>query len=158
MTAQELLADTTERAAVYMVDSVRRMPDDKRTWSPALDGNTGRSAMRMMGECIVLNENWTETLAKGNAEHVPPPSEYWDREKMYETQPLDEVASALHESTAKLAAAIRALPDDALNAPMRSPWMPDAPQMQFAAFAYENIVYHIGQINYIQLLYGDADM
>ena len=70
-----------------------------------------------------------------------------------EALPWDELHARLLENTQKVAAAIRAMPDDALAIEIHMPW---GVQTLGAILAYPNwnMTYHEGQINYIASMLG----
>lgn len=71
---------------------------------------------------------------------------------------LDGAVSLLRENTEKLCEAIRSVPDEKLGEQMKF-WGPE-PWSVAGVLNYHNwnMTYHIGQVNYIQTLYGDKDM
>ena len=149
------LADITEKAVERIIAAVEKMPEDKQIWSPTLDGNSGRSAKNLLCECIVVNTNWADTLTDASGKHSTPPDTIWGTLDDKAKAPLAEIVAVLRGETTRLAGAIRELSDDAAMVPMESDWFGGMPQWEFASFPSENMNYHYGQINYIQVLYGD---
>ena len=56
----------------------------------------------------------------------------------------------------ELATAIESVPDGDMSGAIETPWGP-YPLPQCCLHAYWNMVYHEGQINYVQTLYGDFE-
>jgi hypothetical protein len=83
-------------------------------------------------------------------ETPPPPSSDWPFQDGAEAQ------EQVRQSTRELAAAIRALDEGALarTYPTGMGPMPGAMVLRIAG---GNLAYHVGQINFIQTLYGDTE-
>jgi hypothetical protein len=131
------------------------MPDDRIEWHPETEGNKGRDALDQALECAYLNE-W---VAKGYKTGEMPPID-WDDYKVQTDARRSKAACIgwLNSSTEALASAIAAFPADKLGDSVADP-VHDGKTTTWADFAidlfYWNTVYHEGQVNYIQVLYGD---
>jgi uncharacterized damage-inducible protein DinB len=150
MTAQHYMGDATERAAAFLTHFIETTPPEKRDWTPSVEGAEGlRSMLDMAGECIYANQMFTGIL-KGEgmpAVHpieAPRPFATWDEGK-----------TLLAQSARELADTIRALTDDALAGTIltRRGEMPGTMVIEMAS---RNMNYHTGQVNLLQLLYGDT--
>jgi hypothetical protein len=79
---------------------------------------------------------------------------------MAEIETPDKALAALEKNTAVLVSAIEALPNELLGDKLILPFGEGMEmtlaEVQFAA--YWNMVYHVGQIAYVQTLYGDKQM
>lgn len=160
MRLQDFMADKLDETTGWMIKGVEKMGPDKAAYRPTVGEHSARSALGMIGELVLSNRNWAETLERNDGKHMPPPSELWaTMEVEYQTKPLGEAVAELRDSTARLAMAIRALADEQMNSTIESPWFEKMVEVEtFAAMASDNTQYHVGQINYIQTLYGDTDM
>jgi len=149
------LASKIRSAGTALHDAVAKMPEDRVEWHPTTEGNTGRDALDQALECAYLNE-W---VAKGYRTLEMPPID-WDDYKV-QTDARRTKAQCLDwlkGSTDELASAIAAFPAERIGDPVNDP-VHDGKATTWADFAidlfYWNTVYHEGQVNYIQVLYGD---
>jgi uncharacterized damage-inducible protein DinB len=155
---QERLESTTiaqwqarqiERAAIIMAGFVESTAEDKLRWRPAVDENSKtRSVLEQVAECAFANKRFLKILT---GEGVPAPPADWD---VFASK--EEAIEQLKSSAAELAKVVAGLDCAALARDYithRGP-MPGALVIQFPL---RNMTYHMGQINMIQLLYGDAD-
>lgn len=150
-----MIAKKIEAASESLGTAFAKMPDDRKTWKPTIEGNEGRDALDQVLECACLAE-WAEKgYSAGDA--LPPVD--WDAfgARCASKANPDEALAWLKSSNSALASAISALSDDQLSAEIKHPFY-DA-TITWGDFAidlvYWNMVYHEGQINYIQVLYGD---
>jgi hypothetical protein len=150
MTAQEYMADATERAAAFLTHFIETTPPEKRDWLPDVEGAAGlRSMLDMVDECIIANRMFVG-IFRGDA---PPTSSPFDGPRGFAT--WDEGKTLLAESASALAAVIRAMPDATLAGTFvtRRGEMPGTMAIEMAS---RNMNYHTGQVNLMQLLYGDT--
>lgn len=143
LTMFEWQAKLTERAADTLAHWLEMTPEDKAVWCPQLEGSAKtRSALEQVNECIAANRA-AAAVFRGEAPTHPEP--VMDR---------TAAANALRESGTELATEIRKLDDAALTRgyPFFNGDMPGAVIMELAV---NNMMYHGGAINFIQLLYGD---
>lgn len=153
MSIQAVMAKQTREVAAGLERTFSAMPADRQAWKPM---DTGRSALHQIAENAVIN-SWVAQVVRDRA--VPPfdGEEYGKACGALDT--AGKALAALRSGTDSLVSAIESLPDSALDAQVQFPW--DTAPSTFAEamlVAYWNMTYHIGQINYIQTLYGDNEM
>ena len=137
------------QARLILKTFVLSTPDDKVRWQPSLNENSQtRSILEQVGECIFANERFVYIL---QGETPPAPPTEWDTfgSKEEAIQELKRSAKALANVVEKLDCAALAKEYPTHRGPM-----PGALAIQFPV---RNMTYHMGQINLIQLLYGDTD-
>src|ERR1700760_632133 len=85
--------------------AVGKMPAERQTWEPVLDGNTGRNTLDQMGECALLNAWCAQGLREGSLPEIN-----WDAftAKKATLDTSDKTLSAFKEGTEALAAALEA--------------------------------------------------
>lgn len=151
----QYLAGKIRSAGNALHDAVAKMPEDKLSWHPKTSEGEGRDALDQALECAYLNE-W---VAKGYSSGSMPAID-WDDYKVQTNARRNKAACLawLKSSTDALAGAIAAFPADKLGDATIDP-VHDGKATTWADFAidlfYWNTVYHEGQVNYIQVLYGD---
>jgi hypothetical protein len=150
MTAQEYQADAIERAGAYLAHFIATTAPDRHDWVPQVDGAAGlRSALDQVAECIAVNRIFAALLA-GDTPSPPAP----DAPRPFTD--ADDARAQLLQSAVSLAAVVRTLTDGDLAREFvtrRGP-VPGAAAIEIP---YRNMQYHAGQINQLQLLYGDAE-
>ena len=147
LTVQEFAAKIVEKGTEELIKVVRKTPTERREWKPL---ERGRTALDQVAECALINGGsaamiekhaWPADLAPG-----------WEQAHAA-LDTIDKAVTALQENTARLASAIRATPDDALELTIPLPWETITVALAFL-LPYWNMSYHEGQITYIQTL-GD---
>ncbi len=151
----DFLANKIRAAGGALHDAVAKMPEDRLVWHPETEGNKGRDALDQALECAYLNEWVAEAYRSGN---MPPLS--WDDYKVATDARRNKAdcLAWLQSSTEALASAIANFPAEKLGDATTDP-IHGGKETTWADFAidlfYWNTVYHEGQVNYIQVLYGD---
>ena len=144
--ASQMVSDT-------LIRNLQAMPADKQDWKPM---DLGRSALDQVQECTAINR-W---IADAYRTHELPPldGEAFAAVKA-ELDTVEKACAGLKEATTGLCDAISSQSDADLDLTVTLPW--DSTPTPFAALfmvPYWNNAYHIGQICYVQTLYGDNDM
>ncbi|MCB8932689.1 MAG: hypothetical protein M9921_10300 [Fimbriimonadaceae bacterium] len=156
MNYRDQMIRLTQGAADHFVHSIKAMPAEKLEWSV---NDAGRTAMDQFRE-IAQSPMWAVPLLK--ARSFPP----FDPEVMAKAKEerdqwdLATCETRYRENLEALYAEIRALPDDELAIEIVLPFAGGITQSMadIMAYPYWNTVYHLGQINFIQILYGDHEM
>ena len=137
------------KSAAILADFVKSTREDRLRWQPSIDENSKtRSVLEQVGECIFANERFCQILL-GDA--PPRPPENWDT-----FEGAEDAVQKLVESANRLAELVGAMDSAALARDYQTHRgaMPGALAIQFPV---RNMTYHMGQINMIQLLYGDTE-
>ena len=151
----QFLANKIRNAGTALHDAVAKMPDDRIAWHPETEGNKGRDALDQALECAYLNEWVARGYRTGQMPNID-----WDDYKVRTDARRNKAdcLAWLASSTEALSSAIAAFPADRLGEATTDP-VHDGKATTWADFAidlfYWNTVYHEGQVNYIQVLYGD---
>src|SRR5439155_3162600 len=152
-TINEVMAKVNREVAGGLARAVRAMPEDKFAWSPL---GEGRTAHDQVCESIDINF-WVAHMLRDRA--MPPidPSQL-DLLKQA-NQTIDLATQQLLVSADTLAGAIESFPSQRLSDTIKLPW-DDSPSTfaEVMLLGYWNMTYHLGQISYIQSLYGDREM
>lgn len=151
----QFLAAKVRNAGAALQAAIAKMPDDRVQWHPETEGNQGRDALDQALECAYINE-WAVQAYRTGAM----PAIDWDDYKVQTNARRSKAEGIrwLATSTDALATALAAFPADKLGDTVADPIHSGKPTT-WADFAidllYWNTVYHEGQVNYIQVLYGD---
>jgi hypothetical protein len=147
------LASRIRGAGKDLEKAFGKMPADRQTWKPPVEGNEGRDALDQMIECGLLN-GWCATSFH-NGEAPAPDWDVYTVEKAKLDTP-EKALAAFVSGTEALASAIESCSATRLAETFIHPfYKKETTWAEFADFFYWNMCYHEGQINYIQVLYGD---
>lgn len=144
----------TKEAQGSLFRTARHVPDDKRDdWKPL---GEARSVLSQLVECATVPYFFASVLAGQPMDMHSPEAQAKRKEVESSITSLESAEAVANQSHEALYAAIAATTD--LDAACPMPWNPDTKASDVIFFTYWNLVYHIGQINYIQLLLGDTEM
>ena len=150
LTVQEYLAKQTIRIAEGFIHFVNLTPADKQDWHLEVkDGTHTRSMMEQMGECVAVNRLFARLL---NGEIVSPDENVLQEQTF---SGIDDAEKQLLESANALATAIATLPDEGLEKVYTHPRGFQIRGENLILMGFRNMTYHVGQVNFIQTLYGD---
>lgn len=154
MSFQEHAATLLQDSGDALFASARSMPEEKLSWSP---GGETRTPLHILQECAYYLPTLAPMLTPGGdfmavAGPLMKESASWDT--------LEKVEAAHNRFLPDTLAFIRAVPDADLNKDIPIPWAEGTtmPLWKVLLSLYWNNVYHLGQINYIQMMYGDKEM
>ncbi len=146
MTVQDYAADQTERIGASLAHFVVTTDPVRLGWEvPAEGGGHTRSILDQIGECVGVNVRFA-ALLRGVASPDAPLA----------PRTATEAEAQIVSSAGELADAIRGVADDALEDAVQTPRGGVLVKNLMLA-AYRNMAYHAGQINFIQVLGGDAE-
>lgn len=151
---QDIVAMETLGAAKYLSKLTREMPEERLGWAPL---GEGRSALHQVAECAVVAD-WVANVIERRSTDFLPKDLFGELNKEASSvQDVKEAVSRLIENTGRYVRLVKEFPDEELDnvVPM---WTGDQPMWRVLNWHYRNMMYHIGQINYIQTLYGDKEM
>jgi uncharacterized damage-inducible protein DinB len=154
-TVQELAVRLSRDAAESLARTVSAMPDDKFTWRVM---DEGRAALHQTLECGGANR-FVARLLEERA--LPQPTSREEIERInHEFNTQEKALEYLRSGTELLVAAIQAFRsvhlDDTIELPFRGGMTKTFAEIML--MGYWNMTYHLGQINFIQTLYGDREM
>jgi hypothetical protein len=157
MSYQSQTIRMTKNATINIFRSARAMPKDKLTWA-VLD--EGRSVLDLLQECA-QSPSWFDGILRNRG------MEKFDEvdmkaalEQRNSWKTLDDCEEACLQFSENLYKTIENFPDNSLEEEIQLPFSENfvASFADICMFQYWNLVYHLGQINFIQTLYGDKDM
>jgi hypothetical protein len=145
------LRDTTQRAHRLLTNDLKAIAADQVNACP---GGCARPALNIVAECAAIN-GVIATILAGEEYQRPTPEE---REKFLASFDTVEKALAfLDQETQRLLAAFENLDESTLNDSMQQLGRPMT-RMMIAELPGWHMMYHDGQLNYIQTLHGDSEM
>ena len=157
MRYQDQVVRATQKALDDVCRAAQSVPEDKLEWVPMGDV---RSVLSQMQEVATAGA-WFVPLVRDRKQ--PEFDEHARKEavrirRSYDT--LDKCVEAARTSTSDLCQAIAAFPEAALEEEMTLPFGGGVVMTMADVLGMHNwnLVYHLGQINQIQLMLGDRDM
>jgi hypothetical protein len=156
---QQQAAKMTQEALDSLIRTTRYLPEDQLEWSPM---GAARPVMDQLAEIIQFAETVCLILT---ADYMPAGygrAQVQDRKRQilenYKT--LKDITSLAQAKYNELFEVLTNTPDSRLDQEYR---LPQAPGKRFSGvdilfLPYWNLVYHFGQINYIQTMLGDTEM
>lgn len=152
MRLQEHLVRSTQRALDDVCRAALAVPADRRDWSP---GGEARSVLDQMREVALTGTWFLPILAGGTV-----PSGVDHQAVAQEWGTVEECVEAARERIGALCRAMADFPDEGLEHEVHLPFGGGTvlPMSDVLALAGWNLVYHLGQINQIQLILGDREM
>jgi uncharacterized damage-inducible protein DinB len=151
LTIQAVAASLTQKAADDLIAAAQATPEDKATWQPVSDV---RPILEQLAECCLANMMWANILQ--THAHTILPEDVASR--LYtDLDTIPKATKRLWETSIQLVEVLQNLPDADLSMVVSFPWKPDAgkPIAECCLHAFWNMTYHLGQVSYIQTLYGD---
>ena len=143
-TIQDFLAVSTLKGAADIAVALLRLPEDRRTWSPA---ETSRTAMDMLAECAI-NNGITADVIEARKWVGEPFDVYIQKKRDLAAQGWEVIEPLLKENTDRVVAVIKSVPGEALAIEIETPYG-TGPLSGIMSYPYWNMSYHEGQINYI---------
>ena len=159
MRIQDHLIDSTRKAQEEAFAYAKAVPEDKADWKPLDAGRSVLDLARELAQC----PDWTyDLVATGRLDW----SEEAQAASKAESDAWTTVAdcdAACREKLERVYALCRDFPDARLAETVDLPFGPGGSMKTFTlsdilAFPCWNFTYHLGQIAYIQTLYGDREM
>ena len=149
MTTQETFVTLLAQGLPQLFTAAKAMPEDKYDWKPS---ETSRTAHELVVECVTML-----TGSAGMLTTRAMPAGHDEQSKTYTAMTLAEIEVQAARDLEVLNAAIRAFPEADLEEALEMPWG-KMTFFEIMSYPYWNIMWHAGQINYIQTLYGDTEM
>lgn len=148
------MVEQTKAAIGEAFRYIKAVPADKVEWKPL---ETGRSVLSLAQELArtpvwamdtIQKEEWDEEAGKT------------EQEAMAKLKTIEECEKECHNNLEKLFELYDYIPDSQLN---ETKWLPFDGGREFTVlemmdYPRWNANYHLGQVGYIQLLYGDKEM
>lgn len=143
----------TEQAYSFLLKDIKAIPEDKLT---ASNGESGRTPLHIATECAVVNRRVAGYL---RGQEIPRPSPEERAAFMSSIDTREKLLALLEEGTQSLLNALDELDENTLG-DMDDKFIEGFPMLRHAVAQLPAIhmMYHDGQLTYIQTLYGDTKM
>lgn len=146
------IVEMTNSATDVLFNMAKAMPADKLDWNPM---DNGRSVMDQVEECAKSPMFFLSLLSSQNSDQN---NEHNVEQDQKQSLSIDEWKVQCKANTQKLFDVLNSLSDEELEQQVELPWGGTASKADVFGYQHWNLVYHQGQISYIQTLYGDFDL
>ena len=154
MRYQDAIIQLSEDMMASVFRSAKAMPEEKLTWKPL---ETGRSVLDQLQECAHVNYIFRKVLETRQPPNLTQEDIEQGIEERSKWNTIDECEKKANENSEKLFAVIRDLSDEDVVSTVEFGPDQKIKLMTAMSWHYQNLAYHLGQISYIQTLYGDMD-
>lgn len=157
MRFQDFICETTQASADAAFKAAKAVPTDKLSWKPLDEGRSVLDQAQEMAQCPV----WAHTLvADQPMPEMGPDAQVKMKAERESWTTIDACQAECNARLAKLFELYRGVKDEQLE---KTKWLPfdggrDFTWKEMMDYPNWNFIYHQGQINYVQTLYGDKDM
>jgi hypothetical protein len=142
----------TERAHRLLSNDIKAIAEDKNNVCP---GGCARPALNIVAECAAINGMVAGFFRTGEFTRLTPEQ----REKHLSTfDTVEKALSYLDQETARLQEVLASLDVDTLGDTTEKFFGRTMTLFQIAELPSTHMMYHDGQLNYIQTLHGDSEM
>lgn len=155
MNLQEHAIHVAKEAADEAFRYAKAVPGDKLEWSPLKEGRTVLSMCREMAK----TPDWAYQVLTGE-NPMDDSGREEQKAEMESWKTVNECEEACRAKLVRLELLYKAMPDSQL---VETRWLPfnggrDHTFLEMLEYPRWNFTYHLGQIAYIQTLYGDKEM
>lgn len=141
----EALKEMMQDGADNLWRTVRATPEDRMDWRPAADARTARELIEEVVGVMPYSAELIRTR-----QNV-------DMQDGEQSKDLQELEAKHRASIEDYVAAVKEFPVEHLHDSIVLPWGKMS-FMEVISYPYWNMMYHWGQISYIQTMYGDKEM
>jgi hypothetical protein len=143
------LRGMTERMHRLLVNDLNALPPDRSNASP---GGCARGALNLVAECAMVNRFVADYLTSGEAKRLPPEQR---NAHLASFDTPEKALAYLDAETRHLLAVIDGLDEATLGDVSDQPLGRPMSRFAVAELPAVHMMYHDGQLNYLQTLYGD---
>ncbi len=153
MNVYDMVKNMTEEAVDALFRYAYAVPETRRDWRPAPQA---RTVMEILQENAILPLAIATVLRE--QPQVADPAVFEEaRARSGNLDTVEACERACRAATAEMIRALQDIPADDLHKTVTLPWQATYTLLQTAWLHYWNLTYHLGQVAYIQLLYGDKE-
>lgn len=147
MNTPETLISLFKDGLPMLTKAVEAVPEDKLDWKPA-DGT--RTIRQVFTEAVMMPAYIALAL---NDHQVPL---YDDMKKEYDNLSVEQLLERSTENAQLYYEALKNFPESDYSNTLEAPWGVWT-YFQTMSYPYWNLMWHTGQINYAQTMYGDQN-
>ncbi len=150
--AKQILTDFLDQAGRFYLTDLTHIPDDKIDVQPM---GAARTVRDFTAECINFNLMAGAAL-RGDDNSMPSEEERASLAGLLDSK--DKLKAAIEGSLQNITDALQTISEEGLARIVTAPWGEPLSAFRLAHVAATHMMYHDGQLNYIQALYGDSEV
>lgn len=159
MRLQDHMIDVTRAAQEEAFRYAKAVPEDKADWKPLDSGRSVLDLARELAKC----PDWAYELVSGEEANWSDEAQAAVKTEMDGWNTVADCEAACKEKLGRLFALYAELPDSRLSETKDLPFGPGGSMKTFTMpemmdYPRWNFNYHLGQIGYVQTLYGDKSL
>lgn len=157
MRFQDYITGATKEAMAQAFRYAKAVPEDKLNWSPLDQGRTVLDLARELARCSAWT---TEMLKAGKMPDFTEEAQAREKEINDSLVTLEDCEKHSDANLVELAEVFQTIPDERFTDTMFLPFEGgrDFTIQEIMDYPRWNANYHLGQIGYIQILFGDKEM
>ncbi len=156
MSYQDRMVRSTSRAVETLFKNARAVPADKLEWQPM---DQGRTVLDQLQECSSSPRFYAMILEEKKFPEISDEDRATMQAERKSWATIDDCEKACKAYTDRFIAAVKNISDNELDTVIEIPGRDQEFTISDIVAAHCNhLLYHNGQINYMQTLYGDFDM
>jgi hypothetical protein len=144
-----------ERFSERLIHLFSYVPDDRLTWTPS---PTAKSSLRIVAHCALVSRFFANIITESMPVPMPLPEEYF--KSLYEAEEKiatrEGAVALVTETTAELRKALETVNGRKSSSAPNSPFGP-IPMAFWVDMGSEHLADHVGQLEYLQTIWGDLD-
>jgi hypothetical protein len=159
MRLQDYTIDVTKEAKEEAFRYAKAVPEDKADWKPLDAGQSVLSMCRELAKC----PDWAYELVSGEEANWSEEAQAAQKAEMEGWTSVEACERACEEKLGRYFELLKGLPDARFTETKDLPFGPGGSMKTFTMaemmdYPRWNFTYHLGQIGYIQTLYGDKGL
>ncbi|NIM06015.1 MAG: hypothetical protein GTN69_01475 [Armatimonadetes bacterium] len=144
----EAAKEITEEQTRHLDSALEHIPEERREWCA---GGCAKTPMAIYRECARAYL-WAAETIRGNEVN-------WDllAPRVEDCPDFESAKAALEKNQSEFFAALEEIDESRLAEMVKMPWGEELSLGQYILLPSYHTCYHVGQLNYIQTLLGDAE-
>lgn len=151
------IVETTKSDFLHYRDRLMHLisfvPADKARWKPV---ENSRNAIQIVGHCALTNRCLAQLIADQLPDDQLEPASFFAALEVPAGTSIESVKALMDETSAELVSVLESMDAAAIESTSRSPFGP-LPVTFWMRSTHRHLAGHVGQIEYLQTLWGDMD-
>lgn len=147
------LTKELKSGADMLTKAALAIPQDKREWNP---GGKARSTKDILVECAGFPQ-WITFAVQNKRMPTEVEAQNFQTSITSEAKTVEALTEILNKETDKYIEFVKTIPESRYTEEMTFPWGTFTLAATLGFHSWNN-TYHLGQINYLQLILGDTEM
>ena len=144
-----------ERISSRLLHLLSFVPEDKLAWTPS---PTSKSVLRIAAHAALVSKRFARLITGTMPEPMPAPDEFFQEflEEEHAFTTRESVIALVDDSTTELCHALDTVNAANIDSDTNSPFGP-MPMRFWVNLSYDHMAGHVGQLEFLQTIWGDLD-